>query len=157
MKQKIKKINFKNLKKKNIKTKIINFLMKNGKRNKGEKIIVKTFKELQKYSTKQSKKLLQLSVIASLPTTKTYKIRNKKNKKKTLIREVPIFIKKKTLKISLAIKFILKAISKKKNNFFTKFKQEIILNSQFKSTSITFKNELQKQSLIKKHYLINLQ
>jgi len=152
MKQK----NFKNIKKKHIKNKIISNLLKNGKKTTGEKIVLKSFKELLKSSNKQIKKLIQLSIISTLPLLKVNKISNKKLKKKTKkIKEIPSFISNKNSRISLAIKFILSSIQKDTNNFFTNFKKEIILNSQLKSSSINIKNELQKQALIKKHYLIN--
>jgi ribosomal protein S7 len=150
----IKKIDLKIFKKKHIKNKLINNLLTDGKKNTGERIVLKSLKELQKYSNKQSKKLIQLSIISALPTFKVHKISNKKNKKKK-IKEIPSFIHNKNARISLAIKFILNSVEKEKCNFFTKFKQEIILNSQLKSSSIDLKNELQKQALIKKHYLIN--
>jgi ribosomal protein S7 len=152
--KKIKKINLKNLKKKHIKNKIINNLLTDGKKNTGERIVLKSLKELQKYSNKQSKKLIQLSIISVLPTFKVHKISNKKNKKKK-IKEIPSFIYNKNARISLAIKIILNRVEKENCNFFTGFKQEITLNSQLKSSSIDVKNELQKQALIKKHYLIN--
>ena len=159
MKQKTFKINktsLKKLKYNYLKNKLISNLLKKGKKATGEKIILKSFKALQKKFTKQSKKLIQLSIISSLPTLKVNKIENKKQKKTKKIKEIPFFIANKTSKISLSIKYILKTLQNKKINFFTKFAQEIIQNSTFKGNSITLKNELQKQSLIKKHYLINL-
>jgi len=150
----IKKTEKINLKKKYVKNKIVNNLLNNGKKSTGEKIVLKSFKELQKYSNKQSKKLLQLSVISTLPIFKVHKSSNKKLKKKKN-KETPAFIHNKNARISLAIKFVFKNLQKENYSFFTKFKQEIIINSQLKSNSINFKNELQKQAMIKKHYLIN--
>ena len=145
-----------NLKKKYIKNKIINNSMISGNKNTSEKITLKSLKELQKYSHKQSKKLLKLSIISALPILKIHKSSNKKLKKKIKkVKETPVFIYNKNTRVSLAIKFILKKIQKENYNFFTTFKQEIILNSQLKSMSIEVKNDLQKQALIKKRYLIN--
>ena len=50
-----------------IKNKITNHLMLNGKKKTSEKILLKSFKELQKYSKKQSKKLIKLALIFSTP------------------------------------------------------------------------------------------
>ena len=141
---------------KTIKNKIINNLIYNGKKNTGEKIILKSLKTLQKDSNKQSKKLLQLSIILTLPILKVHKINNKKLKKKNKkTKEIPSLITNKSARVSLAIKFILTNMQKENYNFFTKFKQEILVSSQSKSNTNNLKDELQKQALIKKHYLIN--
>ncbi len=139
-------------KKKHIKNKIINSMLTNGRKSMFEKIVLKSLKELQKSSNKQAKKLIQLSIIASLPVLKINTFKHKKSKK---IKQISSFIQTKNAKISLAIKFILNNIQKENYKFFTKFKHEIFLNFQFKSNSIELKNELQKQALIKKRYLIN--
>jgi len=128
--------------------------MTNGKKKTSEKILLKSFKELQKNSPKQSEKLIQIAVIHSTPTFKLHKISNKKQKKRNKkVREIPAFISKTVARTSLAIKFILYNIKKKKsNNFYTKLKQEILLTAQLKGTVIEMKNELQKQTLLKKHF-----
>lgn len=65
-----------------IKNKIINHLTINGKKNKGEKILLKAFKELQESSNKQSKELIKFAIILSTPIFKLHKISQKKRKKK---------------------------------------------------------------------------
>ncbi len=54
----------------NLKTKIINTLMISGKKNTGEKILLKFAKRLQKSSKKNFKSLVQLAIINSTPTFK---------------------------------------------------------------------------------------
>jgi small subunit ribosomal protein S7 len=135
-----------------IKNKIINHLMLNGAKKTGEKILLKSFKELQKCSKKQPKRLIELAIIFSTPIFKIHKITNKKRKKKN-IKEIPTIITAKSARISLAIKFILNALkNKKSNHFYTEFNKEIILNVKKEGFAIQRKNEVQKQVLLKKHF-----
>ena len=135
-----------------IKNKIINHLMLDGKKKTGEKILLKSFKELQKYSKKQSKKLIKLAIIFSTPIFKVHKITNKKRKKKN-VKEIPTIITAKRARISLAIKFILNTLKNKKSNYFyTEFNKEILLNVKNEGSAIQIKNEVQKQVLLKKHF-----
>lgn len=138
-----------------IKTKLINNLMKHGDKNKGEKIIFKSLKEIQKASNKQSKELIKLSLIASTPTFKLHTISKRKNKKKKKQKptEVPAFIPKDISRTSLAIKFITASIRKKKvQKLHDKLKEEILLGAQYKGESVKFKSDLQKQVLSSKHF-----
>ena len=134
-----------------IKKKIINHLIVNGKKSTSEKIFIKTAKELQKQSDKQFKKLIQLSLIHSSPIFKLHTILNKKRKKKNP-REIPAFVSNKYRRVSLAIKFILKTTKNRSSNFFNVLKQEILSNSKFESGAIDRKNDLQIQALLNKRY-----
>ena len=135
-----------------IKNKIINHLMLDGVKETSEKILLKSFKELQKSSKKQSKKLIELAIIFATPIFKVHKITNKKRKKKN-IKEIPTIIATKRAKISLAIKFILTTLKNKKSNYFYKeFNKEILLNVKNEGSAIQIKNEVQKQVLLKKHF-----
>ena len=96
-----------------LKNKIINHLISNGKKEISEKILLKSFKELQKHSVKKSAKILKLALIYSTPIFKLHKITNKKLKKRNKKpREIPAFISNQNSRISLAIKLILKSIKK---------------------------------------------
>jgi len=54
---------------------------------------------------------------------------------------------------SLAIKFILKSIEKKKSsNFYLKLKENLLVTSQAKGDAVKLKNELQKQSIQHKRF-----
>jgi ribosomal protein S7 len=134
-----------------IKNKIINRLLINGEKKTSEKVLLKSLKELQKDSNKNAKKLIQLAIVYSIPTFKLHKLTNKKKRKKK-VQEIPAFILNERARISLAIKFILLTTKKKKTaHFYTKLKQEVLLNSQFKGDAIKIKDDLQKQILLKKH------
>lgn len=135
-----------------VKNKIINHLMLNGEKKTSEKILLKSFKELQKYSKKQPKKLVELAIIFSTPIFKVHKIINKKRKKKN-IKEIPTLIATKRARISLAIKFILNTLHNKKSNYFyLEFHKEILLHVKNEGSAILKKNETQKQALLKKHF-----
>jgi ribosomal protein S7 len=137
-----------------IKTKLINHLTLNGKKEVGEKNLLKSIKELQKSSIKKSDTIFQLALINSTPIFKLHRIRNKKIKKNKTnkFREIPGFIKNKNTRTSLAIKFILLNAKHKGEPFYKNFYKEILLNAAHKGTSIQTKNDLQKNVITKKHY-----
>lgn len=139
-----------------IKTKLINHLTLNGKKETGEKNLLKSVKELQKNSTKHSSKIFQLALVHSTPIFKLHKIKLKKKKKSknNRFREIPGFLKNRTSRISLALKFILKN-SKKKFEFFNfsqNLSKEILICSKNRGESIKIKSELQKTVLSRKHF-----
>ena len=137
-----------------IKNKMINHLMISGRKETGEKILLKSLKEIQRDSKKQSQELVKLGIMYSTPTFKLHKITNKKQKRRNKkVRTIPAFISDKNARISLAIKFILITLRKKKSkNCHIKLKQELIANALYKGSAIQIKNELQKQVLVNKHY-----
>lgn len=131
-----------------IKNKLINHLIINGKKNKSEKIVWKSIKTLQTISKKSSKKLLQLALVSSTPIFKINTITQKKRKKKKQKSKIiPAFISSKMSRISFAIKFIITTIKKKKNTL----PKEIILSSKGKSTAIEIKKDTQKQAFLNRH------
>lgn len=136
------------------KNKIINHLMVNGGKETGEKVLLKSLKEIQKESKKQSQELIKLGIVYATPAFKLHRITNKKQKKRNKkVREIPAFISDKKARISLAIKFIVTNLKKKKSaNFYEKLKQELLANAQYKGSAIQIKNELQKQVLANKRY-----
>ena len=133
------------------KDKIANHLTQQGKKTKGEKILNKSIKELQKNSKKQTKKLIQLSLILSSVIFKIRTITNKKNRtKKTRIR--PSFIANQNKRFSFAIKLIvLKARENYTSYFHNQLKDAFFSTAQFKSYLIKTKKDLEKQALKKKH------
>jgi ribosomal protein S7 len=75
----------KSLKKNNtlhLKNKIVNTLMKSGKKKTGEKILLKFLKSLQKSTDKNCKVLLQSAIINSTPAFKLTEQSIKKGKRK---------------------------------------------------------------------------
>src|SRR6476620_4238306 len=137
-----------------IKSKLINNITLDGRKKTSEKILLKSLKELQKSSKKQSKELVKLALIQSTPIFNLHRISNKKLKKKNRrVREIPAFISKMSARTSLAIKFILTSIEKKKsNNFYLKLKENLLVTAQAKGNAVKLKNELQKQSILHKRF-----
>lgn len=130
-----------------IKNKIINHLVTKGKKNKSEKIVLKSLKTLQSDSKKSSIKLLQLALISNTPIFKINTIIQKKRKKKKQKEKIiPAFISQKSSRISFAIRFILKIAKQKNKSISQKLPTEILLSSQNKSQSIQAKKETQIQA-----------
>ena len=145
------------MKKINIQRKLINHLTGNGEKNTSEKILLKSFKDLQKSSKKKSTKIIKLALIYSTSIFKLHKIKNKKIKKRTNnVREIPAFISNKHSRASSSLKLIISNTRKKKEyKFYKKLKNEIVLNAGNKNnSSVALKNELQKSILTKKHYFL---
>jgi ribosomal protein S7 len=135
-----------------IKKKIVNHFMKDGKKPTSEKILLNSLKELQKSSLKQSEELIKNAVINLLPIFKINKIENKKQKKnKRKIKEIPLFIVNNNSRISLAIKIIIESL-KKQACFFKDFNTEILASNQQKGYAMQIKSELQKKVIYNKRY-----
>lgn len=137
-----------------IKTKLLNHLTKNGEKKTSEKILLKSLKKLQKDSTKQTEDIIKTALIHSTPIFKVHIIKNKKQRKKNRrIKKIPYFIVNNSSRISLAIKFIVQAMKKKKSEpLYSKLNNEVLLSSQQKGESIEIKTDIQKQVLINKRY-----
>jgi ribosomal protein S7 len=138
-----------------IKTKFANHLMLDGGKKISEKIILKSFKNLQKVSKKQINNVIRLSLLYATPIFKLHKIANKKvKKKKKKIRIIPAFIPKILTRISLGIKYILFNINKKKTNkfLFNKLQEEILVIAQNNGAFLEIKKETQQQTLLNKRY-----
>lgn len=133
------------------KNKMINHLILNGKKETGEKLLLRTLKEFQRTSFKQSKKLINMGIILSAPIFKLHKIKNKKKAKSS--KEIPAIINNKKSRISLSIKFILMGLKQKAlKHFYIALYEEIILNIKTQGLAISIKNNIQKQALLRKNF-----
>lgn len=138
-----------------IENKIINHIMIDGKKKTSEKLFLKSFKQLQTNSKKQTKKILQLCLINATPIFKLHQSSNKKvKKKKRKIRLMPVFINTMLNRLSLGIKFIIKNIRKKNSTtyFYNKLAQEILLLSENKGLILDTTKENCKKILLNKRY-----
>jgi ribosomal protein S7 len=136
------------------KNKIINVLMKNGKKHTGEKILLKSSKLIQKFSKKNFQNLVQFGIVN---TTSAFKLNEqimKKGKRKSK-KVTPSFIIKDSLRVMTALKFIKNTVQKKSNsaNFHENLANEILASASLKSQSIEQKTKLQTQILLNKRYL----
>jgi ribosomal protein S7 len=139
---------------KKIKSKLVNHLLKNGNKKTCESILLTSFKTLQKSSLKSYKKIIKIAVINSASIFRIVKLKQKKRKKKS-VKEIPTFIFNNFERISWSLKVIL-TYSKKQNanTFYKKLKQEIIINSKNKGSTIDKRIESHKQILPKKRLLL---
>lgn len=141
-----------------IKNKIVNRLILNGNKNTSEKLFLKTFKKLQISSLKQTKKIVQLSLINAMPIFKITQSSNKKIKKsKRKVRIAPVFIQNKQHRTALSIKFILLSIKKKifNNYFYSSLTNEILVIAKNRGVLPEIKIETQKKVLKNKRYMRN--
>lgn len=139
------------LKVNSLKNKIINNLVLKGKKELGEILILNTFKKLQKNSPKQSKHLVNLSILSSMHAFKTSKTIKKGKKKK--IKETLMVISKMKMRFSLSIKFILNGLmNKNSNSFYIKLFEGIAINAKMEGIAVQMKNKVQKETLLKKHF-----
>ena len=138
-----------------LKQKLTNAIMKQGKKKTAEKILLKSLKLIQKSNKKNHKNLIKESIINATPTFKMDKQFSKKGKRK-IKKEIPAFVKKDSLRTVLSANFLISASLKNKesNSFYKKLKEEILETSFQKSRSIEQKTELQQQVLMQKRYLL---
>ena len=136
-----------------IKSKLINHLIIDGKKEISEKTFNKNFKTLQKKSLKCSSKVFQLALISSTSVFRLHRI-SLKNRKKKKVREVPGFLRNRENRISLALKFLIKTTKRTSDSlYFDKnFLGKILSLSKFENETLLTKNETQK-NLLSKRYL----
>lgn len=139
---------------KELKSKIINGIMKTGKKHTGELHLMKSLKKIQKECKKDSVNLWRISLIYATPAVRMNYQVSKRGKRKTK-KENPVFIRNEALRTVWSIKFIILSAFKKQtaNNFSNKLFREIIESSKLKGFSLKTKNEAQEQVLIKKRYM----
>ena len=133
-----------------------NHLLKNGKKQISEKILIKNFKAMQKSKKKSHSEIIKLAIINTTPTFRVIKLKNKRKKKKS-VNEIPAFLSTYNYRTSWAINYLIKMARTIKNNniFSNKLEQEIMLSSKHDSNSVTFKKEIQTRAIQKKRYIKN--
>lgn len=134
-----------------IQAKLINHITLNGRKETGEKNLVKGFKKLQKNYKKKTHEIFQLAIIYSISIFKIHKVKNKKNKTNEF-KEIPGFIKNNKTRTSLAIKTLLLHTNTQNEAFAKKLTKEILITSKNKGNNVEKKNEVQKNILNQKHF-----
>ena len=137
-----------------LKNKIVNTLMKSGRKTTGEKILLKSLKSLQKSNDKNFKILLHSAIVNSSSAFKVNEQAIKKGKRKAT-KTILSFITSDSSRVITALKLLTKISSKSKdsNFLYKKLVAEILSCSALKSQSIDQKNEVQRQALVNKRYL----
>ena len=139
--------------KQNLKNKVINHIMIKGNKLKGEKILSKTLKSLQKTEIKPHNSIMKSAVLNSMPIFRLIKLKKKSKKKKgnkSQTKEIPAFLSNYFFRTSWSIKYMVLKSKQNANIFHSNFKNEVLLNSQNLGESVSVKNEIQKQALKKK-------
>ena len=127
---------------------IINYLIIDGNKQTSENLILKSFKLIQKDYNKSHKELFKSAIINSSPIVNNKQIKRKRKQTK----EFP-FILKKPIRISQAIKLILKILkNKSETTFYKKLNSELIIASKNTGNSIKNKKEIHEHAFIKKKY-----
>lgn len=136
-----------------LRKKLINHITKNGKKHTSEKAVTRSFKSTQKIQKKNHGKVTKLSIINTIPTFKIIKLTNKKRRKKS-IREIPTLVSSYKSRVSLGLKYLIKATTTqtKQINFSEKLKNELLAGAISENTATLTKNNFQVKALDEKKY-----
>lgn len=138
-----------------LKNKFINHFLQNGNKKKCEGILLKSFKNLQKFSKKPYKKVVKLAIINASPVFRIVMLRKKKRKKQKFVKEVPTFVTSKFERISWGLKYILHLKNFSINLCFSDYlKKELLLNAQNSKNSINIKINNHKKAIEKQRFLL---
>ena len=136
-----------------IKKKILNHILKDGKKKTSEKILTRSFKSIQKSQKKSHNDIMKLSIINLTPTFRVIKLKNNKRRKTKSTKEIPAFLSTYFFRSSWALKYLIQASRKKTSNVFcNQLTDEALLNAKHEGNAVKFKNEIQDQVLQKKKY-----
>lgn len=143
-----------------IKEKLLNHIMKKGRKETCEKILLKSVKQLQKETLKKALNVVKGALINVIPVFKINTIEIKKKKRKKTIREEPVFLVFNKSRISEAIKLIIKASKKIEKNITSYYLKLVVgllcdCKGGVESEAVLMKNNIQEKVLAKKKYLKN--
>lgn len=131
---------------KKIKDKIINNIMKNGKKKTSENILLKTGKKIQKTNKKNHLSILKLAITNTAPIIKLKEIKRKKRKTKKYL---PYVLNEKN-RISNSLKKIIEA---KKVNKKSLANEIIVLANDNSDNVFENKKNAHESAIAKKKYL----
>jgi ribosomal protein S7 len=136
-----------------LKKKLTNHITKSGKKQTVEKAVLKSFKAVQRSQKKNHGKITKLSVIHTIPIFKIIKLTNKKRRKKS-VREIPALVSSYKARVSLGIKYLIKAVNSQslKASFSEKFRSELISGLTAETNAVVTKNNAQTKALAEKKY-----
>lgn len=133
------------IKKQSLKFKIINLLIKKGKKTISEKLFLQSFKLIQKKTKKNIYNIIKILIIN---ISFFLQVKTKKRRKK-IIYEIP-FLLKPSLRIFYSFKNILNNLKKKKKAFIKQFSEEIIQILNKSSDILKIQEKIHKYSVSKK-------
>lgn len=132
-----------------IQNKLINYIMQDGKKQTAEKLLLKSYKLIQKIQKKKKfKDIFKLALVNSSPFFYIKQIQRKKKK----VLEFP-FLLKNSLKLHYGIKSIIYQTNLKTSfSFYKKCSFEIINSSKCTSEGVKKKKETYKTAFLTKRY-----
>jgi ribosomal protein S7 len=131
-----------------LKKKITNYIFKQGKKQRSEKILKISIKSIQKFQKKSHYDIIKLTMLNSIPAFRVIKLKKKKSNI-----EIPTFISSLQHRTNWGIKYLIKTFTSETNNTLNqKLKKTFLTNTTTKNEIIKFKDELQKNALKKKSY-----
>jgi len=137
-----------------IKNYLINSILKCGKKELSEKILLKTFKELQRTTKINTKNLIKLAIIKTISIVEIKKLKKKKKFSNNGLNKVIPFVRKKKYRIFLSIKAITKQQSlPKMTNYSLYLKQKIIDSATQSMNQNNVKLELSREAFLKKKFV----
>ena len=140
------------LKKKSIKNYIINSIIKCGKKSLSEKLLLKTFKEIQKHTKKNTKQLVKLAIIKQISIISIKELSNKKFRRRSKLVSIPYIIKS-TNRIGLAVKLLTNKFSSiNPNNYTVNLKNRVIDSAIKKNENENIQLEKVKTAFFKKKF-----
>ena len=141
------------MEKQKLKKKILNHILKDGKKKTSEKILSKSFKSIQKLHKKSHSDIIRLSIINSTPAFRVIKLKNNRRRKKKSTKEIPAFLSTYLFRSSWALKYLIQASRKKTSDVFhSQLANETLLNAKHEGNAVKLKNDIQNQALQKKKY-----
>lgn len=136
------------MEKNKLKKKITNYIFKQGKKQRSEKILKTSIKSIQKFQKKSHYDLIKLTMLNSIPAFRVIKLKKEKSNI-----EIPTFISSLQYRTNWGIKYLIKTFTSKTNNTLNqKLKNTFLTNTTAKNEIIKFKDELQKNALKQKSY-----
>lgn len=133
-----------------IQNKLTNYIMQDGKKQTSEKLLLKSYKLIQKVQKKKSfKEIFKLAFVNSSPFFHIKQIQRKKKR----VLEFP-FLLKNSLKLHYGIKTIISNVNTIKTSFsfYKKYSTEIINSSKLISEGVKKKKETYKTAFFTKRY-----
>jgi ribosomal protein S7 len=134
---------------------LVNLVTKNGNKHKSEKIVLKSFKQLQKNSIKQPYALLRTAIKQLVPIYRLQTLTNKKRPKKNRkIKKKACLVLSSSYRLTLALKYIMKEIENQKSTRVSDaLADEILLTCKGESNSLNKKLDDHTQVNLNRNYI----
>ena len=134
---------------------LTNHITKKGQKDTIEKILTKSFKQIQKQQKKNVTNIIKISVFSFIPTFRMIQLTNKRRRKKS-VQQIPAFLSNNKSRSSWGLKNLTNLSTQEitKTNLLSKLKNRFLLNTlQSEDKNIKLDNNQQSEISKKKKYL----